>query len=71
MAECRICLDTVSRDDLISPCNCDGSVKYVHKGCLHKWIKAKNRGSFSRSRVDGPMRIYCEICNYEFVGRSD
>jgi hypothetical protein len=22
---------------LISPCKCKGTLKYVHQGCLHKW----------------------------------
>ena len=34
---CRICRSTAPREDLFSPCNCRGSVKYVHKTCLEKW----------------------------------
>lgn len=38
---CRICLyfenDTLKKNDLISPCGCKGSVKYVHKSCLQVW----------------------------------
>lgn len=39
--KCKICYskeDPVSpNDDLISPCNCKGTLKYVHKSCLKMW----------------------------------
>jgi len=44
---CRICYNPGIC--LISPCNCDGSIKYIHKHCLLKWIK------ISKSKK-------CEIC---------
>ena len=31
---CRICLQSQDLYELISPCKCAGSVKYVHKECL-------------------------------------
>ena len=31
---CRICLDSENNQDLISPCLCKGSQKYVHQTCL-------------------------------------
>eukprot|EP00927_Polykrikos_kofoidii_P060389 TRINITY_DN55384_c0_g1_i1.p1 TRINITY_DN55384_c0_g1~~TRINITY_DN55384_c0_g1_i1.p1 ORF type:complete len:568 (-),score=100.30 TRINITY_DN55384_c0_g1_i1:87-1790(-) len=36
-AECRICQSTVDMKDLISPCRCTGSMKYVHPECLTLW----------------------------------
>ena len=37
---CKYCLDdinpTVSTDDIISPCNCKGSMNYVHKTCFSR-----------------------------------
>jgi len=40
---CRICmLDGPNEDDpLIAPCNCKGSVEYVHLGCLREWIRVR------------------------------
>lgn len=38
---------------LVSPCKCDGSMKYVHKTCLQKHIKLNNVHK-------------CEICNHEY-----
>ena len=37
--QCRICLeDEDELDKLISPCLCNGTMKYVHYECLHKWV---------------------------------
>eukprot|EP00441_Pelagodinium_beii_P035284 CAMPEP_0197633058 /NCGR_PEP_ID=MMETSP1338-20131121/9509_1 /TAXON_ID=43686 ORGANISM="Pelagodinium beii, Strain RCC1491" /NCGR_SAMPLE_ID=MMETSP1338 /ASSEMBLY_ACC=CAM_ASM_000754 /LENGTH=365 /DNA_ID=CAMNT_0043204643 /DNA_START=212 /DNA_END=1306 /DNA_ORIENTATION=+ len=61
---CRICLLEGSGEDdpLIAPCQCKGSVEYVHLGCLRHWI----RGRLNLS--DGPSGAYfyrpltCELC---------
>ena len=35
---CRICFEPeTSYDEVISPCNCAGSQKFVHQRCLSKW----------------------------------
>jgi len=34
---CRICFEDDTVNSLISPCNCKGSVKFVHNKCLKKW----------------------------------
>ena len=39
--ECRICADDDSSQQLISPCRCSGSLKYVHKKCLLTWIQTR------------------------------
>lgn len=54
---CRICFDYnnpfTNRCDLISPCNCKGSSKYVHDTCLKLW----------RFRINTFSEIkYCEQC---------
>jgi hypothetical protein len=38
--QCRICLSE-NEKDIVSPCHCKGSVKYVHKECLQKWVDVK------------------------------
>jgi len=51
---CKFCLE--SNGDLISPCRCNGGMKYVHRDCLNRW-RIENRGrAFYR----------CEICHYEY-----
>jgi len=53
--ECRICLncedddrvesklserrDVKANKDWLSPCRCDGSIKWVHRDCLQRWIE--------------------------------
>lgn len=40
MKQCRICLEENENiSDLISPCQCNGTQKYVHSKCLEKWRK--------------------------------
>jgi hypothetical protein len=56
MKVCRICLD--SEWCLISPCDCKGTVQYVHLECLKKWRTISKR-------------FKCEICNsYYQINRS-
>ena len=55
--QCRICLETVSCRDLISPCRCIGSISYVHENCLKTWITSKNE-NLSDAK--------CELCNTIF-----
>ncbi|XP_053574413.1 E3 ubiquitin-protein ligase MARCHF7-like [Bombina bombina] len=40
---CRICLmgGETTKNHLIAPCQCTGSLKYVHQDCIKKWLEAK------------------------------
>jgi E3 ubiquitin-protein ligase DOA10 len=40
-AECRFCLETDTTENLLSPCSCKGSSKYVHNSCLMNWYTAE------------------------------
>lgn len=37
METCRICLEEDTKENMISPCKCKGTMKYVHEECLNKW----------------------------------
>lgn len=54
---CRICHCTESPGSglikLISPCQCSGSLKYVHHSCLQQWLDATNNQR-------------CELCKHPF-----
>ncbi|KAE8751979.1 hypothetical protein FOCC_FOCC001142, partial [Frankliniella occidentalis] len=50
---CRICQNSSSLERLISPCNCKGSLAYVHLSCLERWLNQSGR-------------TYCELCQYQF-----
>ena len=54
--KCRYCYN-IEDENLITPCRCSGSSKYVHKSCLEKWLTMKNRNE-------------CEICKAKYKIRS-
>ena len=54
---CRICLENDRGDELISPCMCKGTQKFVHRSCLDHW-RSLNDGSFAFSN--------CTTCNAQF-----
>ena len=43
LKSCRICLGEENEDEneLISPCKCSGTMKYIHLKCLQEWINGK------------------------------
>jgi len=54
---CRNCHETDPVSDLISPCDCNGSLKFVHRQCLDTW----------RSVSPNPLSFYqCENCTYQY-----
>ena len=55
--ECRICggLDGLN-DELIDPCDCQGSVQFVHMSCLQQWISAR----------PAHIRMICEMCHVPY-----
>lgn len=50
---CRICHTGTSRERLISPCHCKGSLAYVHLSCLERWLNQAGRSD-------------CELCMYKY-----
>lgn len=56
---CRICQTSRSADDingqesLVSPCDCRGSLGFVHKSCMEKWLNLRNKDT-------------CELCHFKF-----
>jgi hypothetical protein len=58
--ECRICLDSniSEKGELISPCACAGSQKYIHRDCLNRWRNGnRDRESYTN----------CEICKSPYI----
>lgn len=45
---CRICLESDERINLIAPCSCSGTQKWVHRECLNKWRAMREDRAFSR-----------------------
>jgi hypothetical protein len=61
---CKICFGESEEDNcLISPCDCSGSVRYVHLACLQRWLTSKctqSSGEDYRSYYWSSM--HCELC---------
>jgi E3 ubiquitin-protein ligase MARCH1/8 len=52
---CRIChCEEISEEQLISPCYCTGTLRYVHQSCLQHWLKSNGNKT-------------CELCKFEFI----
>ncbi|CAL4971578.1 unnamed protein product [Urochloa decumbens] len=58
--QCRICLDNEG-DDMIAPCRCKGTQKYVHRSCLDNWRSTKEGFAFS----------HCTECRAAFLLRAN
>ena len=66
---CRICylLNSDIENPLISPCNCNGSMKYIHYKCLKNCIEA----NLIKKKEDNYKYYFwknysCEICQKEY-----
>ena len=40
--KCRLCFSEEDIDKMVSPCNCKGSIKYIHPTCLRQCIHFSN-----------------------------
>ncbi|XP_045031235.1 E3 ubiquitin-protein ligase MARCHF8 [Daphnia magna] len=52
---CRIChCEAEFEAPLVAPCSCAGSLKFVHQGCLQRWVQSSDMKN-------------CELCKYPFI----
>ena len=59
--ECRFCFQKDLKP-MLSPCRCNGTIKYVHKSCLTKWRNANlNQLSFYR----------CLVCETDYIIKQE
>ena len=74
---CRICLSGESnptKNPLICPCTCKGSMKYIHYLCLKNWLNLKVESDLGNVNfeIDRPTITYstndicCELCKSQF-----
>ena len=66
---CRICKETQPRDGLFSPCDCRGSMKYVHRDCLEEW-RVKTTSEENRRRC-GECRTPFTVVETQRSGRVE
>jgi hypothetical protein len=56
-AVCRVChCEAEEGRPLFHPCNCSGSIKYIHQDCLVEWFKISNKDK-------------CELCGEKITFR--
>jgi E3 ubiquitin-protein ligase DOA10 len=61
---CRICLDACEeREELVAPCQCKGSLAFVHLQCLHRWQRQAISTQIRR-------KANCEICHSAYTTAS-
>ncbi|XP_065202244.1 E3 ubiquitin-protein ligase MARCHF3-like [Planococcus citri] len=53
---CRICRlnEIKTKENLISPCACKGTLAHIHRSCLEKWLKRSGT-------------TYCELCRFNYT----
>lgn len=50
---CRICHDGGGQEELLSPCECTGTLGTIHRSCLEHWLSASSTS-------------FCELCHFQF-----
>lgn len=60
---CRFCFET---GDLIAPCACKGSNKYLHLQCLQKWQKSVLMTQSTHPKYQTDTDARCSICTEAF-----
>ena len=68
---CRICYNEEEEESnpLIQPCQCSGTMKYIHYKCLKKWIETNSYIIIEKSNIYSIINIKnfeCELCNNKF-----
>ncbi|EWS74379.1 RING-variant domain protein (macronuclear) [Tetrahymena thermophila SB210] len=64
---CRICFCEGSLfNKFIYPCNCKGSVKYIHENCLKTYLISKNPQQQNSIMRKSTNKQKCDLCKIEF-----
>ncbi|KAL2100206.1 hypothetical protein ACEWY4_004600 [Coilia grayii] len=50
---CRICHEGGAQEELLSPCECAGTLATIHRSCLEHWLSASGTS-------------FCELCHFQF-----
>lgn len=62
LRQCRICLEGEEGEPVTSPCNCKGSIEYVHRACLKEYFVHRFKGAPRGERRRMKECLECEIC---------
>ena len=72
---CRICLSEEDpleiENPLITPCNCAGSMGFIHVDCLKQWLESKKIVKYYPQVTSYCWKnLECELCKYPFPTMS-
>ncbi|CAE7802709.1 ttc27 [Symbiodinium microadriaticum] len=57
---CRVCQAAEPAEELLEPCRCSGSVRWIHRSCLNNWRR--------HCRASSPSgALQCELCGSLYV----
>ena len=62
---CRVCFGNINTEEnpLFSPCNCTGTMKFIHFFCLKAWLNLKLASQLSLYQYSYYWKTFdCEIC---------
>jgi RING-variant domain/FHA domain len=69
---CRICLNDENTEEnpLITPCNCAGSMGWIHLECLQKWLNSKVASrDYNNATCYSWKSLECELCKFKYPDR--
>lgn len=64
--ECRYCLEEDDLENLISPCKCSGTSKYIHSECLNRWKDENIGNDFYNNCIDCKSEY-----QYDYIKREN
>ena len=60
---CRFCFEGEDCGELIEPCSCSGSQRFVHVQCLRRWQAHQILAAASRRTASETPVIQCNVCH--------
>ena len=67
---CRICYDSEINSEMIYPCKCNGSIKWIHQCCLKKWIETSKKDICPQCKYKYIKKIDYKYSNLKFLNKS-
>merc|ERR1712137_311077 len=66
---CRFCFNIEPIKNLINPCQCNGSVKWIHLNCLRKWQRSHyiSQPTHPLFYNEDKHKYVCNICKTKFI----
>lgn len=70
--ECRYCLEEDELKNLVSPCECNGTSRYIHPECLNRWRFENSENNHFNICIDckSPYKYNVEKEEYAFIKTS-